>query len=141
VPRWEISGSPILNSQFSLRRGDGLGKGTRSPTAILSRPKRSSPPAAATAPNRFVEYLHRGAAKQCDVANHWGSVHLIPMNAKAALLEEIEKQPEPVLREVLHYLKHVERQRADDDWADVLPGRPIEQEIADILDGHVPAPR
>ena len=61
------------------------------------------------------------------------------MSAKEALLEEIQKQPEPVLLEVLHYLKHVERQRADAEWADVLPGRAIEQEVADILDGDAPA--
>jgi hypothetical protein len=59
------------------------------------------------------------------------------MNVRDALLEEIGRQPEPVLREVLHYLKHVERQRADAEWADVLPGRSIEQEVADLADGHV----
>ncbi len=63
------------------------------------------------------------------------------MSAKDALLEEIQKQPEPVLLEVLHYLKHIERQRADAEWADVLPGRAIEQEIADILDRNDPAAR
>ena len=63
------------------------------------------------------------------------------MSAKEALLEEIQKQPEPVLQEVLHYLKHIERQRADAEWADVLPGRAIEQELLDIADGHAPAAR
>ena len=63
------------------------------------------------------------------------------MSAKEALLQEIQKQPEPVLQEVLHYLKHIERQRADAEWKDVLPGRAIEQEVADILDGNAPAPR
>jgi hypothetical protein len=63
------------------------------------------------------------------------------MSAKEALLEEIQKQPEPVLMELLHYLKHVERQRADEEWSDVLPGRAIEQEVADILDDNAPATR
>jgi hypothetical protein len=63
------------------------------------------------------------------------------MSAKDALLEEIQKQPEPVLREVLHYLKHIERQRADSEWADVLPGRAVEQEVLDIADGHAPPSR
>jgi hypothetical protein len=63
------------------------------------------------------------------------------MSAKEALLEEIQKQPEPVLREVLHYLKHIERQQADHAWSDVLPGRAIEQEVAELLDGDAPAAR
>ena len=33
------------------------------------------------------------------------------MSAQEILLEEIKHQPEPVLREVLHYLKFLERQR------------------------------
>ncbi len=51
------------------------------------------------------------------------------------LIEEIKRQPEPVAREVLHYLKFLERQRAQEDWADVLPSREVEQEKLDILDG------
>ena len=51
------------------------------------------------------------------------------------LIEEIKHQPEPVLREVLHFLKFLERQRAQEDWADVLPSREVEQETLDILDG------
>ena len=51
------------------------------------------------------------------------------------LIEEIKRQPEPVLREVLHYLKFLERQRAQEEWADVLPTREVEQEKLDILDG------
>ena len=50
-------------------------------------------------------------------------------------MEEIKHQPEPVLREVLHYLKFLERQRAEEDRADVLPSREVEQEKLDILDG------
>ncbi len=34
-----------------------------------------------------------------------------PMSAQEILLEEIKHQPEPVLREVLNYLKFLERQR------------------------------
>jgi hypothetical protein len=50
------------------------------------------------------------------------------------LIEEIKRQPEPLLREVLHYLKFLERQRAQEEWADVLPAREVEQEVLDILD-------
>jgi hypothetical protein len=56
------------------------------------------------------------------------------MSAKEILLEEIKRQPEPVLREVLHYLKFIERQRQEEAWADVLPTREVEQEVLDILD-------
>jgi hypothetical protein len=49
-------------------------------------------------------------------------------------MEEIKRQPEPVLREVLHYMKFLERQRAQEEWDDVLPSREVEQEKLDILD-------
>jgi hypothetical protein len=57
------------------------------------------------------------------------------------LIEEIRQQPDDVLRELWHYLKFLERQRQDEQWADVLPGREIEQEVLDIIDGHASAPR
>ncbi len=57
------------------------------------------------------------------------------MSAQELLMEEIKHQPEPVLREVLHYLKFIERQRAQEEWADVLPAREVEQERLDVLDG------
>ena len=57
------------------------------------------------------------------------------MSATEILIEEIRHQPEPVVREVLHYLKFVERQRAQESWADVLPAREVEQEKLDLLDG------
>ena len=50
------------------------------------------------------------------------------------LMEEIKRQPEPVLREVLHYMKFLERQRAQEEWADVLPSREVEQEVLDAID-------
>jgi len=56
------------------------------------------------------------------------------MSAQETLIEEIKRQPELVVREVLHYLKFLERQRAQEDWADVLPSREVEQEKLDILD-------
>ena len=56
------------------------------------------------------------------------------MSAQEMLLEEIKRQPEPVLRELLHYLKFLERQRQEEAWADVLPSREVEQEKLDILD-------
>lgn len=57
------------------------------------------------------------------------------MSAQEILLEEIKLQPEPVLREVLHYLKFIERRREEEAWADVLPSRQVEQEVLDTLDG------
>ncbi len=56
------------------------------------------------------------------------------MSAQEMLIEEIKRQPEPLLREVLHYLKFLECQRAQEEWADVLPAREVEQEVLDILD-------
>jgi len=57
------------------------------------------------------------------------------MSAQETLIEEIKRQPEPVAREVLHYLKFLERQHARENWDDVLPSREVEQEKLDILDG------
>ena len=59
------------------------------------------------------------------------------MSAQEILLEEIKHQPEPVLREVLLYLKFLARQHADAAWADVTPSREVEQEVLDILDGKL----
>lgn len=56
------------------------------------------------------------------------------MSAQEILLEEIKRQPEPVLREVLHYMKFLERQRAQEEWEDILPSREVEQEKLDVLD-------
>lgn len=56
------------------------------------------------------------------------------MSARDILTEEIKRQPEPMLREVLHFMKFLERQRAQEEWDDVLPSREVEQEKLDILD-------
>jgi hypothetical protein len=56
------------------------------------------------------------------------------MSTQEILIEEIKNQPEPVLREVLHYLKFLERRRQEEQWADVIPSREVEQEVLDILD-------
>ena len=45
------------------------------------------------------------------------------MSTQEILLEEIKRQPEPVLIEVWHYLKFLTRQREEEAWADVLPSR------------------
>jgi hypothetical protein len=55
--------------------------------------------------------------------------------AQEVLIEEIKRQPEAVVREVLHYLKFLERQRAQEEWADVLPSREVEQERLDAFKG------
>jgi hypothetical protein len=57
------------------------------------------------------------------------------------LLAEIKNQPEPVLREVWHYLRFLTRQREEEAWADMLPSREVEQEVLNILDGNEPASR
>jgi len=56
------------------------------------------------------------------------------MSTQEKLIEEIKHQPEPVLREIWHYLKFLQHQRADEEWSDVLPPREIEQEVLDTLD-------
>jgi hypothetical protein len=63
------------------------------------------------------------------------------MSTQEMLLSEIKNQPEPVLRELRHYLRFLTRQREEEAWADVLPSREVEQEVLDILDGHESAPR
>ena len=56
------------------------------------------------------------------------------MSTQETLFAEIKNQPEPVLREVLHYLKFLARQREEEAWADLLPTREVEQEVLDLLD-------
>jgi len=55
------------------------------------------------------------------------------MSTEEMLLAEIKNQPEPVLREVWHYLRFLARQREEEGWADVLPTREVEQEVLDSL--------
>jgi len=57
------------------------------------------------------------------------------MSPQERLLEEIKHQPGPVLREVWHYLKFLQRQPEEEAWADVLPSRQVEQGVLDHLDG------
>jgi hypothetical protein len=63
------------------------------------------------------------------------------MSTQEMLLAEIKNQPEPVLREVWHYMRFLTRQREEEAWADVLPAREVEQQVLDIIDGHESAPR
>jgi hypothetical protein len=56
------------------------------------------------------------------------------MSTREILLDEIMRQPEPVLLEVWHYLKFLTRQREEDAWSDVLPSRQVEQKVLDQLD-------
>jgi hypothetical protein len=58
------------------------------------------------------------------------------MSTQEMLLAELKNQPEPVLREVWHYLRFLTREREEEAWSDVLPTREVEQEVLDILDGH-----
>jgi hypothetical protein len=63
------------------------------------------------------------------------------MSIQEMLLLEIKNQPEPVLRELLHYAKFLALKREEEAWVDVLPSREVEQEVLDIIDGHESAPR
>jgi hypothetical protein len=58
------------------------------------------------------------------------------MSIQEQLIGEIQKQPETTLREVLHYLKFLERQRQEDEWSDLLPSRAVEQETLDAIDSN-----
>lgn len=63
------------------------------------------------------------------------------MSTEELLIEEVKRQPEPVQRELLHYLRFLVRQREEAQWSDVLPDRQVEQEVLDILDGCGPQAR
>jgi hypothetical protein len=54
------------------------------------------------------------------------------MSAQEMLIEEIKHQPEPVVREVLHYLKFLGRQRAQ--------AAPMDNLVADTWEKLGPAP-
>jgi predicted secreted Zn-dependent protease len=57
------------------------------------------------------------------------------------LIDQIRVQPEPVLRELWHYMQFLDLKRQEEEHADVLPGREIEQEILDILDADASTTR
>jgi len=63
------------------------------------------------------------------------------MSTQEMLLSEIKNQPEPVLRELWHYLRFLTRQRQEEAWADLLPTREAEQQVLDILDAYQSPPR
>ena len=63
------------------------------------------------------------------------------MSTRKLLVEEIKRQPEALLRELLHYLRFLARQREEESWSDVRPDREVEQEVLDILDGGEPEAR
>ena len=54
------------------------------------------------------------------------------MSAQETLIEEIKRQPEPVVREILHYLKFLERRRGMETPMDGL--------VADTWEKLGPAP-
>jgi Protein of unknown function (DUF2281) len=54
------------------------------------------------------------------------------MSAQELLIAEIKRQPEPVLREVLHYIKFLEQQRGMD--------ASLESVVADTWEKLGPAP-
>ena len=58
------------------------------------------------------------------------------MTTQEQLVDEIKRQPEPVLRELLHYLRFLASRREEESWSDVLPDREVEQEVLDVLDGR-----
>ncbi len=56
------------------------------------------------------------------------------MSARDKLLAEIDKQPEPVLVETLHYLRFVAREHEKSEFDDILPTREVEQEVLNMID-------
>lgn len=56
------------------------------------------------------------------------------MSAQDQLIEEIRKQPEPVVLELWRFLKFLKQENQDEEWADLLPGRQVEQEVLNIVD-------
>lgn len=56
------------------------------------------------------------------------------MSVRDLLLQEIPRAPETVLREVWHYLRFLEQREGENAFADILPGRDVEQEVLEILD-------
>jgi hypothetical protein len=54
------------------------------------------------------------------------------MSAQETLIEEIKHQPEPVVREILHYLKFLKRQRGMET--------PMDNLVADTWEKLGPAP-
>ncbi len=54
------------------------------------------------------------------------------MSAQETLIEEIKRQPEPVLREILHYLKSLECQHGT--------ATPMDNLVADTWEKLGPAP-
>ena len=54
------------------------------------------------------------------------------MSAQEILIEKIKHQPEPVVREILHYLKSLERQREMET--------PMDRLVADTWEKLGPAP-
>jgi hypothetical protein len=58
------------------------------------------------------------------------------MSAQEMLLEEIKRQPEPVLREVLHYLKYLVRAHEEDASSDLPLPREVDEDVVDLLDGR-----
>ncbi len=63
------------------------------------------------------------------------------MSTHELLIEELNRQPESVQREVLHFLRFLVQEREEAQWSDVLPDREVEQEVLDILDGCEPKAR
>ena len=60
------------------------------------------------------------------------------MTTQELLIDEIRRQPEPVQREVLRFLRFLVNARDEESWPDVLPGPEVEQEVLGILDGQGP---
>jgi hypothetical protein len=63
------------------------------------------------------------------------------MSTHELLIQEINRQPESVQREVLHFSRFVVQQREESQWSDLLPDRKVEQEVLDILAGGEPKAR
>ena len=58
------------------------------------------------------------------------------MSANERLLEEIKRQPEPVLIEVWHYSRFLTGKREEVERANVLPSCQVKREVLDHIDSR-----
>lgn len=56
------------------------------------------------------------------------------MSVREAIIDELERVPESVLEETLHFMRFAARQQQESEWRDLLPHRQVEQEVLDLLD-------
>jgi arylsulfatase A-like enzyme len=89
----------------------------------------------------LVNQTARSSESRYRACGQQGTMYNSNMTTQELLIDEIRRQPEPVQREVLRFLRFLVRERDEESWADVLPGREVEHEVLSILDGQGPQTR